>query len=171
MGGSEAEQRGIRGYPVAQADLQGGDHAIDGRTDGFGNGPATERALCLECRLCIGQCLACSGELRLRGQTLRRQLLGALEFALCRGQRGLRLLVCAVRRRIRREGEQRLTALHRLSRGDLQRGDLAAVCQTDRTRVLRVAGRATPGLDARSEEHTSELQSPLNLVCRLLLEK
>src|SRR5260370_23008784 len=28
--------------------------------------------------------------------------------------------------------------------------------------------RATPG---RSEEHTSELQSHLNLVCRLLLEK
>src|SRR2546429_3767549 len=25
--------------------------------------------------------------------------------------------------------------------------------------------------DARSEEHTSELQSPLHLVCRLLLEK
>src|SRR2546427_9348481 len=32
----------------------------------------------------------------------------------------------------------------------------------------------TPGLDpsqARSEEHTSELQSQSNLVCRLLLEK
>src|SRR5256885_10084793 len=27
------------------------------------------------------------------------------------------------------------------------------------------------GYDARSEEHTSELQSPCNLVCRLLLEK
>src|SRR2546426_1998534 len=27
------------------------------------------------------------------------------------------------------------------------------------------------GGDARSEEHTSELQSPCNLVCRLLLEK
>src|SRR5260370_15323153 len=27
------------------------------------------------------------------------------------------------------------------------------------------------GLDPRSEEHTSELQSHLNLVCRLLLEK
>src|SRR5574337_880127 len=27
------------------------------------------------------------------------------------------------------------------------------------------------GTAARSEEHTSELQSPLNLVCRLLLEK
>src|SRR5437763_8730800 len=26
-------------------------------------------------------------------------------------------------------------------------------------------------LDARSEEHTSELQSPMYLVCRLLLEK
>ena len=26
-------------------------------------------------------------------------------------------------------------------------------------------------LDARSEEHTSELQSRINLVCRLLLEK
>src|SRR2546426_3768087 len=27
------------------------------------------------------------------------------------------------------------------------------------------------GFDGRSEEHTSELQSPCNLVCRLLLEK
>src|SRR5256885_8059406 len=27
------------------------------------------------------------------------------------------------------------------------------------------------GLEIRSEEHTSELQSPCNLVCRLLLEK
>src|SRR5260370_24798958 len=30
---------------------------------------------------------------------------------------------------------------------------------------------AEPGEDARSEEHTSELQSHLNLVCRLLLAK
>src|SRR5256885_4558679 len=30
--------------------------------------------------------------------------------------------------------------------------------------------RLAPGVD-RSEEHTSELQSPCNLVCRLLLEK
>src|SRR5256885_11225634 len=27
------------------------------------------------------------------------------------------------------------------------------------------------GIEVRSEEHTSELQSPCNLVCRLLLEK
>src|SRR5256885_10860299 len=35
------------------------------------------------------------------------------------------------------------------------------------------AGRAAvaPPTSPRSEEHTSELQSPCNLVCRLLLEK
>src|SRR5256885_10883961 len=36
------------------------------------------------------------------------------------------------------------------------------------------SGGATPGASPtppRSEEHTSELQSPCNLVCRLLLEK
>src|SRR4051794_33888809 len=36
-------------------------------------------------------------------------------------------------------------------------------------RISEVAARFT--LDARSEEHTSELQSPVHLVCRLLLEK
>src|SRR2546430_7586218 len=36
--------------------------------------------------------------------------------------------------------------------------------------VLRVGAVADPGED-RSEEHTSELQSQSNLVCRLLLEK
>src|SRR2546426_7706830 len=38
----------------------------------------------------------------------------------------------------------------------------------------RAAGVSTAegaGLGTRSEEHTSELQSPCNLVCRLLLEK
>src|SRR2546426_8947040 len=43
----------------------------------------------------------------------------------------------------------------------------------DAARNLDPAGRDRPfELDAsRSEEHTSELQSPCNLVCRLLLEK
>src|SRR2546426_7369863 len=45
---------------------------------------------------------------------------------------------------------------------------------------LRRSSRLTPstlrnpsggGVGLRSEEHTSELQSPCNLVCRLLLEK
>src|SRR5256885_6566534 len=37
---------------------------------------------------------------------------------------------------------------------------------------VRVPNLGVPGLECiRSEEHTSELQSPCNLVCRLLLEK
>src|SRR5207244_7963649 len=35
----------------------------------------------------------------------------------------------------------------------------------------RAAGEALQDLEQRSEEHTSELQSPDHLVCRLLLEK
>src|SRR5947208_7291220 len=35
----------------------------------------------------------------------------------------------------------------------------------------RDRGPAAPGRRGRSEEHTSELQSPDHLVCRLLLEK
>src|SRR5438876_4869880 len=37
------------------------------------------------------------------------------------------------------------------------------------SRVCRAGGDRTP--PGRSEEHTSELQSPVHLVCRLLLEK
>src|SRR5256885_3748346 len=37
-----------------------------------------------------------------------------------------------------------------------------------RLKMLRLLARA---IGVRSEEHTSELQSPCNLVCRLLLEK
>src|SRR5256885_8817554 len=37
-------------------------------------------------------------------------------------------------------------------------------------RIVGRQSRRAPGRD-RSEEHTSELQSPCNLVCRLLLEK
>src|SRR5438876_2474083 len=38
------------------------------------------------------------------------------------------------------------------------------------SRVNRVSGTIY-GCQGRSEEHTSELQSPVHLVCRLLLEK
>src|SRR5256885_11300211 len=49
--------------------------------------------------------------------------------------------------------------------GTLRRGD-------DGHRERRVAGGELEALPRdRSEEHTSELQSPCNLVCRLLLEK
>src|SRR2546426_1979075 len=40
----------------------------------------------------------------------------------------------------------------------------------DGRRILFVSDR-DGARDVRSEEHTSELQSPCNLVCRLLLEK
>src|SRR5690348_17615851 len=38
-------------------------------------------------------------------------------------------------------------------------------------RALNSTGFPLTGLCDRSEEHTSELQSPVHLVCRLLLEK
>src|SRR2546426_5784286 len=41
----------------------------------------------------------------------------------------------------------------------------------ERGAVDAVAARARAHDQQRSEEHTSELQSPCNLVCRLLLEK
>src|SRR2546427_7561006 len=53
------------------------------------------------------------------------------------------------------------------------RGTPPALGHLDRAEQL-VCGRAETGLLARgerSEEHTSELQSQSNLVCRLLLEK
>src|SRR2546426_8561750 len=53
-----------------------------------------------------------------------------------------------------------------LDRDDLVLRDLEARRDRDEPCVLVLhAGRE------RSEEHTSELQSPCNLVCRLLLEK
>src|SRR2546426_7045024 len=41
----------------------------------------------------------------------------------------------------------------------------------EKTLKKHVGTLMTVSAEARSEEHTSELQSPCNLVCRLLLEK
>src|SRR5437763_15732482 len=49
-------------------------------------------------------------------------------------------------------------------------GDAAATRAGDHLVDLHAHRRRPFGLD-RSEEHTSELQSPMYLVCRLLLEK
>src|SRR5436309_8878223 len=40
-----------------------------------------------------------------------------------------------------------------------------------RSAQVRLLARGPPEVELRSEEHTSELQSRENLVCRLLLEK
>src|SRR5690348_17634012 len=55
---------------------------------------------------------------------------------------------------------------------DLARsGGPAGSGRTRSVRASRGAGRAAIPPHSRSEEHTSELQSPVHLVCRLLLEK
>src|SRR5690348_18121668 len=55
----------------------------------------------------------------------------------------------------------------------LDRDELAAAGDALDVATPRVAKAELGGiiLDERSEEHTSELQSPVHLVCRLLLEK
>src|SRR5688500_9724440 len=47
----------------------------------------------------------------------------------------------------------------------------AAVLAIDFQRAVSKGDAGTEASKDRSEEHTSELQSPCNLVCRLLLEK
>src|SRR2546426_7371331 len=49
---------------------------------------------------------------------------------------------------------------------------IGLVCGSKPPAHARAFGRPVPPFrELRSEEHTSELQSPCNLVCRLLLEK
>src|SRR5256885_11828234 len=65
------------------------------------------------------------------------------------------------------------TTLFRLARRGGQHGQRAPQhVQPGRQRgAQQLAPGHLPGRQGRSEEHTSELQSPCNLVCRLLLEK
>src|SRR5256885_2634258 len=48
---------------------------------------------------------------------------------------------------------------------------MSATCGAGRRESATAAARWRCTSPERSEEHTSELQSPCNLVCRLLLEK
>src|SRR2546422_2105977 len=69
----------------------------------------------------------------------------------------------------RRNGSNRLAfTLRKLAPFD-NRGSCAA-CRAGNTTRGGTGGQRV-GVDGRSEEHTSELQSRLHLVCRLLLEK
>src|SRR5256885_16970085 len=76
------------------------------------------------------------------------------------------------------------TEIYTLSLHDALPISLPAACSSaDDVFCITTASCATPKMQAistisferpsslRSEEHTSELQSPCNLVCRLLLEK
>src|SRR5260370_32073274 len=71
---------------------------------------------------------------------------------------------------IRRPPRSTLFPYTTLFRSQQDRPQRSSPC---RSVSLRAAGRPCAALHSikRSEEHTSELQSHLNLVCRLLLEK
>src|SRR5205807_3761310 len=55
--------------------------------------------------------------------------------------------------------------------GTSSSGGRVSPATSRRTRRVPTDGRRIRATQQRSEEHTSELQSPCNLVCRLLLEK
>src|SRR2546430_8853317 len=68
----------------------------------------------------------------------------------------------------------RAVALRPREPRDVAAGLIDEHLAVQRNRKLRVTGRAEVAYmlcHCRSEEHTSELQSQSNLVCRLLLEK
>src|SRR5438876_11170693 len=50
-------------------------------------------------------------------------------------------------------------------------GSPRTACARSAARISPAASRSSRSPSGRSEEHTSELQSPVHLVCRLLLEK
>src|SRR3989454_4792175 len=81
---------------------------------------------------------------------------------------------------IRRPPRSTLFPYTPLFRSKVQGGAAALVRQAiqevapsteDRRKLATYHGGVFRVRDLRSEEHTSELQSPCNLVCRLLLEK
>src|SRR2546427_8498641 len=55
--------------------------------------------------------------------------------------------------------------------GDASTRSYARLVRDDGVVILMNSPRNAPSGEIRSEEHTSELQSQSNLVCRLLLEK
>src|SRR2546430_2824982 len=64
-----------------------------------------------------------------------------------------------------------LVIRQRLDELDLDQRDLARAARVTESYVSQLLTRKKAPPAPRSEEHTSELQSQSNLVCRLLLEK
>src|SRR2546426_8137636 len=72
----------------------------------------------------------------------------------------------------RSAARQRRRARPRLATRRRAQGSAPAFPRSEEAAQSGTARRASrPARARRSEEHTSELQSPCNLVCRLLLEK
>src|SRR2546429_4820340 len=75
---------------------------------------------------------------------------------------------------IRRPPRSTLFPYTTLFRSVLRRGAYQSVEEVVEAALTAIEQRTVPGfagIPERSEEHTSELQSRLHLVCRLLLEK
>src|SRR2546429_5797212 len=70
----------------------------------------------------------------------------------------------------RRANAQATAAVHQKDLVGIFGGEIQFVGYHDYG-VAAVRTKAAKGIQERSEEHTSELQSRLHLVCRLLLEK
>src|SRR2546426_3096011 len=83
-------------------------------------------------------------------------------------KQSLQLCPAAVRPRLTRSGPSASKAV--VSKA-LCSGLMAPSFRVWRGKQIRGAGTKPCTTAFRSEEHTSELQSPCNLVCRLLLEK
>src|SRR2546426_8596120 len=70
------------------------------------------------------------------------------------------------------EAEDRIGEIERVAEIDVERRQVDVLFDLQDGPVPRVDfHQRLARVDDRSEEHTSELQSPCNLVCRLLLEK
>src|SRR5207248_5728441 len=81
----------------------------------------------------------------------------------------LRRGICCGPHRIRSLVPQKAKKIPPIPPSTLIKALSVSNCRTIRNRLApKAARRAT---SRRSEEHTSELQSPYDLVCRLLLEK
>src|SRR5262249_57878646 len=87
---------------------------------------------------------------------------------LFRSPRSPQNLCTALLRRRRRTGANPVSAR---SRFDSDHRTISRLQTADSRCRQRQNRNRTNGLSGRSEEHTSELQSLTNLVCRLLLEK
>src|SRR2546422_2640922 len=66
--------------------------------------------------------------------------------------------------------DYRMSIFDALACGAAYFGPLAPAATSPAPQPVTLS-RAATGFESRSEEHTSELQSRLHLVCRLLLEK
>src|SRR5205807_8602183 len=74
-------------------------------------------------------------------------------------------------RAVRLARKRSRTGKRHSARGGSFRRSITRACAIARFHAFHRRRTGTRCAFARSEEHTSELQSPCNLVCRLLLEK